>query len=146
MSEACAKRDLVQNSQAMFLLWGVPPVIMLLSVCWVGGGWIVTLTWTLSLAVMGGACLVNARGCGRMHCYFTGPFFLLLAVASLLYGLRVLPVDRKFKPPVRTKPCPPTTDATDARNRPYVEPKLRGRAPCRENRALPYASAWGPGR
>src|SRR5216684_145071 len=37
-------------------------------------------------------CLMNARGCGRMHCYFTGPFFLLLAVASLFYGLRLLPL------------------------------------------------------
>jgi hypothetical protein len=50
------------------------------------------ITWTLSLVVMGGACLINARGCGRMHCYFTGPFFLLLAVASLSYGLRLLPL------------------------------------------------------
>jgi hypothetical protein len=24
--------------------------------------------------------------CGRLHCYFTGPFFLLMAVASLLHG------------------------------------------------------------
>src|SRR6266481_3256900 len=36
MSEACAKRDLVQNAQALFLLWGVPPVTMLLSVCCAG--------------------------------------------------------------------------------------------------------------
>ncbi len=92
MNEACAKRDLVQNAQAMFLLWGAPPAIMLLSVCCAGSGWIVTLTWTLSLVVMGGACLINARSCGRMHCYFTGPFFLLLAVASLSYGLRLLPL------------------------------------------------------
>lgn len=92
MSEACAKRDLVQNSQTMFLLWGVPPVIMLLAVCCADGGWIVTLTWTLSLIVMGSACLINARGCGRMHCYFTGPFFLLVAVASLLYCLHLLPL------------------------------------------------------
>jgi hypothetical protein len=78
---------LVQNPNALIVLWGVPPVIMLLSAWRAGSGWIVTLTWTLSLAVMGGACLVNARGCGRMHCYFTGPFFLLMAVASLAYGL-----------------------------------------------------------
>jgi hypothetical protein len=92
VNEACAKRDLVQNPEAMFLLWGLPPAIMLLAVCCAGGGWIVTLTWTLSLAVMGGACLINARGCGRMHCYFTGPFFLLMAVASLAYGLHRLPL------------------------------------------------------
>ncbi len=92
MNEACAKRDLVENPDALILLWGLPPSIMLLSVCCASSGRIVTLTWTLSLAVMGGACLINARGCGRLHCYFTGPFFLLGAAASLSYGLRLLPL------------------------------------------------------
>ena len=91
MNEACAKRDWVQNPGTLILLWGVPPAAMLLSACCAGSGWIVTLTWTLSLAVMGGACLINARGCGRMHCYFTGPFFLLMAMASLAYGLHWVP-------------------------------------------------------
>jgi hypothetical protein len=92
MNEACAKRDLVQKPDALILLWGLPPAIMLLSVCCAGSGWIVTITWTLSLAVMGGACLINARGCGRMHCYFTGPFFLLGAMGSLTYGVHLLPL------------------------------------------------------
>ena len=39
---------------------------------------------------MGGACLVNAKRCGRRHCYLTGPFFLVPAVVSLLYGLQIL--------------------------------------------------------
>ncbi len=95
MNEACAKRDWVQNPDALILLWGLPPATMLLSVCCAssaGSGWIVTITWTLSLAVMGGACLIDARGCGRMHCYFTGPFFLLMGVASLAYGLHWMPL------------------------------------------------------
>src|SRR3989442_15948432 len=40
--------------------------------------------WTLAFTVMGIACVVNAVRCGRVHCYFTGPFLLLLAAASLL--------------------------------------------------------------
>ncbi len=48
--------------------------------------------WPVLLAFMGGACLYNARGCGRLHCYITGPFFLLLAVVALLYGLGWLPL------------------------------------------------------
>lgn len=92
MNEVCAKRDLVQNPGTLILLWGVPPVAMLLSACCADSGWIVTLTWTLSLAVMGGACLINASGCGRLHCYFTGPFFLLMSVASLAYGLHWVPL------------------------------------------------------
>lgn len=74
----------------MPLLWGLPIAVMLLTGYLVGQGWIMTMGWSVSLAVMGMACLVNARGCGRMHCFFTGPFFLLMAVASLLYGVNVL--------------------------------------------------------
>ena len=44
------------------------------------------LTW------MGVACLVNARRCGRVHCHFTGPFLLVMALASLLFSLGVLPL------------------------------------------------------
>src|SRR5215831_1774064 len=29
--------------------------------------------------------------CGRIHCYFTGPFFILAAVTSLTYGFGLLP-------------------------------------------------------
>ncbi len=39
---------------------------------------------------MGAACLLNASRCGRMHCYFTGPFFLAMVAASLLHGRDVV--------------------------------------------------------
>jgi len=42
-----------------------------------------TFLWSTSLAVMGGACLFNSSRCGRVHCRFTGPFFILCAVISL---------------------------------------------------------------
>ncbi len=92
MNENCATQDLVKKSSARWLLWGLPIAIMLLAVSVAGSGWIVATAWTLSLAVMGGACLVNARGCGRVHCYFTGPFFLVMAAASLAHGLRLMPL------------------------------------------------------
>ena len=41
---------------------------------------------------MGVGCLVNASRCGRIHCLFTGPFFILGAVTSLGYGLGLLPL------------------------------------------------------
>jgi hypothetical protein len=91
MNQVRTRGDLVQDPKSLILLWALPPAIMLVALC-CAVGWIVTTTWTLSLAVMGGACLVNARGCGRMHCYFTGPFFLLMAAASLTYGLHWLPL------------------------------------------------------
>src|SRR5262245_47999761 len=53
-----------------------------------------TVLWTLSLGFMGAICLVNASRCGRIHCYFTGPFFILVAVTSLGYGIGLLPFGR----------------------------------------------------
>ncbi len=50
-----------------------------------------TVLWTLSLGFMGAVCLLNASRCGRIHCYFTGPFFILGAVTSLGYGIGLLP-------------------------------------------------------
>ena len=42
--------------------------------------------WAACLGVMATGCLVNAYRCGRMHCYFTGPFLILMALASMAYG------------------------------------------------------------
>lgn len=39
---------------------------------------------------MGTACILNALRCGRIHCYLTGPFFLLMAVAVVLHGLGIV--------------------------------------------------------
>lgn len=49
------------------------------------------VVWPVALLVIGTACVLNARRCGRLHCYFTGPFFLLAAVVLVAYGLDVIP-------------------------------------------------------
>lgn len=51
-----------------------------------------TGVWTAGCLVMGIGCIVNAMRSGRLHCYLTGPFFLLGAVVTLLYGLGILPL------------------------------------------------------
>ena len=90
MNDPCASRDLVKKPAAAWLLWGLPIAIILITGNVASAGWILTVAWTASLVTMGVACLVNARGCGRTHCYFTGPFFLLMAIMSLLHGLHVV--------------------------------------------------------
>ncbi len=45
------------------------------------------MLWTPAFAVAGVACVVNAARCGRVHCYITGPLYLLAAVATLLAGM-----------------------------------------------------------
>ena len=72
------------------LIW-IVPTILLVAAAVVGGVYPV-IAWPVLLIFMGGACLLNARRCGRLHCFITGPFFLLLAAIALLYGLGILPL------------------------------------------------------
>lgn len=55
----------------------------------IGNVWRTTV-WVVSLGTMGGACHVNVLRWRRVHCYLSGPFFLVLAVVTLLYGLGIL--------------------------------------------------------
>ena len=48
------------------------------------------IVWPLAFLVMGVACVANARRCGRVHCYFTGPLFLLASLLSALHGWGVV--------------------------------------------------------
>lgn len=81
------------RSAAGILIWGVPVAVLAVSAHM--DGIYAAVAWPLALSFMGVACLLNARRCGRTHCYFTGPFFLLLALLSLLYGLGVLDLGRR---------------------------------------------------
>ena len=49
-------------------------------------------TWIVALAWMGTACIVNARRCGRTHCRYTGPYYLVMIapVVLLAFGLITL--------------------------------------------------------
>jgi hypothetical protein len=47
--------------------------------------------WAAALIWMGGACIANARRCGRTHCRFTGPFYLLMAALVVAHAAGVLP-------------------------------------------------------
>src|SRR5881396_1202973 len=84
------QRDLLCNGISGCLFWCLP-----LFAFAIGGAvsplWR-TVLWFASLCVMGALCLVNASRCGRVHCRFTGPFFILGAVASLGYGLGLVPL------------------------------------------------------
>ena len=92
------KGDLLGTRWA-FLLWWVPVSLILIGgVSFSIGDTVIlgtvsrTVLWVLGFAVAGASCLANAIRCGRLHCYFTGPLFLLLSAASLLYGLGLLPL------------------------------------------------------
>ena len=91
ISNSCgAERDLLCRGVSGFLLWCAPWLVFGLGLS--APPWLRTALWTVSFAVMGAACLLNAARCGRVHCRFTGPFFILAAIASLAYGLGLLPL------------------------------------------------------
>jgi hypothetical protein len=90
-ASADGRRDLVGGWWAV-LLWCIPTVAIF-------AGALVPAAraalWIPAFTVMGVACLVNARGCGRLHCYVTGPLFLLAALASALDAFAVVRIDWK---------------------------------------------------
>lgn len=71
------------------LVWGVPIAAMILA------GMsenllAVKIIYPASQIWMGAACLINARRCGRLHCFLTGPYFVILAFLSLFVGIEIL--------------------------------------------------------
>lgn len=93
MTQACKanRTDLFRGAGALFI-WCIPTAILIASSLSTNS--YQAVIWPIALTWLGGACLVNAKRCGRRHCYLTGPFFLALALVSLLYGLGVLPLGR----------------------------------------------------
>lgn len=86
MSEASGRtaKDWAGNIRTYALAWGAPLLAII-------AGSLVdvparTAIWTGALVWMGSACLMNAGRCGRMHCRFTGPFYLVLIIPVLLHG------------------------------------------------------------
>jgi hypothetical protein len=86
----CDQRDLIGSRGARLVLWQVPLLLFVAGIL-LGPAWR-TVSWTAALAVAGAACVANAARCGRLHCYFTGPFYLLAALATLTHGLGLLPL------------------------------------------------------
>ena len=86
----CESRDILSSRRRVFTLYWLPAIaIVVAGAPAISNGWR-TVVWTVALGIMGAACMVNALRCGRVHCYVTGPFFLLIALAALSYGLGIL--------------------------------------------------------
>ena len=77
-------QDWLGSARASVLAWGLPHAAIVLGLAVDPLArmiiWIVALVW------MGTACLLNARRCGRTHCRFTGPYYVLMTIPVLLFG------------------------------------------------------------
>ena len=84
-------RDILAGPISALLVFWLPAIAIVITGSTAFTHWR-PIVWTVALAIMSLGCIANALRCGRVHCYITGPFFLLMALASLLYGLGVLPL------------------------------------------------------
>lgn len=74
--------DWVSNVRSFAIAWGLPTALLLTGL--LAGPSLRAVLWTIALAWMGGACLLNAKRCGRTHCRFTGPYYLAMILPVLL--------------------------------------------------------------
>ncbi len=82
--------DLLGTLRNSVLAWWLPFGAMLLAIPLPDG--VKTAIWVVALAWMGGACVVNARRCGRVHCRYTGPFLLAMILPVLGHGTGLVPL------------------------------------------------------
>ena len=82
------ERDWVGDAWTFGLAWGLPASILMSGALLAPS--IRTVLWTGALIWAGAACLMNAKRCGRTHCRFTGPFFLIMSIITVLYGTGIL--------------------------------------------------------
>jgi hypothetical protein len=88
-------RDLLSDRQAAGAVYGLPIAVLVVSGFFSMPTVSRAAIWAFCFSVIGAACAVNARRCGRVHCYFTAPFFFLMALLALLYGLGAVSLGRQ---------------------------------------------------
>ena len=96
-STTSKSRDILSSPWRAFAVFWLPAIaIVVAGSSAVSSSWR-TIVWTVALGTMGAACIVNALRCRRVHCYITGPFFLAMALVTLLYGLGVVSLCRNSR-------------------------------------------------
>lgn len=83
----CEPNDLLSQKSGLFL-WCLPIAAVIVGFSWPN---IRPWLWIPAFLIMGIACLVNARRCGRLHCYFTGPVLVLAAIYVALAAANLVP-------------------------------------------------------
>jgi hypothetical protein len=83
-----ASYDWLNSPVNSSLAWWIPHAAILAGLFVLTPGR--TIIWTSALIWMGTACILNARRCGRTHCRYTGPYYLLMIVPVLVLGLGIV--------------------------------------------------------
>lgn len=88
VSGCCEAHDLVGKRSGLWL-WCLPTLLFIVGLNWETGR---PMLWIPALLVMSIGCALNAKRCGRLHCYITGPIFLLAAVYVILAEGNIVPL------------------------------------------------------
>jgi hypothetical protein len=83
------RTDLTRNWGRLLLFYGISFLVIQLAGNLSDSELAVAIAWSVSFGIMGVACVLNAVRCGRVHCWFTGPWFLLTATVTVLRYLNV---------------------------------------------------------
>lgn len=87
-TESPSRSDLACGRSAWFL-WGAPWGLIAVGAVW---STLIYWLWIPAFLVAGVACVYNARRCGRLHCFVTGPLFLLAAAYVSLAAADLVPL------------------------------------------------------
>jgi hypothetical protein len=77
-----ASQDWLASARANVLAWRVPQVAIVAAL--LAPVPVRTVIWIIALVWMGTACLLNAKRCGRTHCRYTGPYYLVMIAPVLV--------------------------------------------------------------
>jgi hypothetical protein len=80
------QRDWSRQPASVLAWWGIPIALGASADFLTSSARVVALLWAAVFVWMGIGCLLNARRCHRLHCYFSGPVLLLGAVVVGLLG------------------------------------------------------------
>jgi len=92
MTDSKTARDFANRSLPFAAVWGIPiAIIISLNFAQPHLPFVpVVLITASAIAWMGIGCVINGARCGRLHCKFSGPIFLVGAVGVLASGFGLL--------------------------------------------------------
>lgn len=92
-SDDCARRDFSARADSFLAVWGAPIAAAGLLSLPIVPAWVTAAAWSAAFVWMGGACLINARRCGRVHCFVSGPILLLGAAFAAAIALEFVHIN-----------------------------------------------------
>ena len=89
-----SRSDWFREPLSALLWWCVPILLGVAAEVLISSARVVAAVWAGAFVWMGVGCLSNASRCHRLHCYLSGPVFLVGAVVVNLLGFGAIDLGR----------------------------------------------------